>query len=185
MTAEFYSFPQKYILGMSNDAEAFDNWKATVSSMLRIDKDEDGDVPKVGQFTTSSMTPFTEQLKTLASGFAGETGLTLDDLGFATDNPSSAEAIKASHETLRIAARKAQRCFGSGFLNVGYVARCLEDDFPYRRNQFYLTQPRWYPVFEPNITALSSLGDATIKINQAIPDYFDKERLNDITGLDM
>lgn len=185
VTAEFYSFPQKYILGMSNDAEAFDNWKATVSSMLRIDKDEDGDVPKVGQFTTSSMTPFTEQLKTLASGFAGETGLTLDDLGFATDNPSSAEAIKASHETLRIAARKAQRCFGSGFLNVGYVARCLEDDFPYRRNQFYLTQPRWYPVFEPNITALSSLGDATIKINQAIPDYFDKERLNDITGLDM
>lgn len=185
VTAEFYSFPQKYILGMSDEAEAFDNWKATVSSMLRIDKDEDGDVPKVGQFTTSSMTPFTEQLKTLASGFAGETGLTLDDLGFATDNPSSAEAIKASHETLRIAARKAQRCFGSGFLNVGYVARCLEDDFPYRRNQFYLTQPRWYPVFEPNITALSSLGDATIKINQAIPDYFDKERLNDITGLDM
>lgn len=185
VTAEFYSFPQKYILGMSDEAEAFDNWKATVSSMLRIDKDEDGDVPKVGQFTTSSMTPFAEQLKTLASGFAGETGLTLDDLGFATDNPSSAEAIKASHETLRIAARKAQRCFGSGFLNVGYVARCLEDDFPYRRNQFYLTQPRWYPVFEPNITALSSLGDATIKINQAIPDYFDKERLNDITGLDM
>lgn len=47
--------------------------------------------------------------------FAGETGLTLDDLGFVTDNPSSAEAIKASHENLRLIARKAQRTFGTGF----------------------------------------------------------------------
>lgn len=183
VTAEFYSFPQKYILGMSNDAEAFNNWKATISSMLRIDKDQDGDVPKVGQFTSSSMTPFTEQLKTLASGFAGETGLTLDDLGFVTDNPSSAEAIKASHETLRIAARKAQRCFGSGFLNVGYVARCLEDNFAYRRNQFYLTTPRWYPVFEPDVAALSGVGDAAIKINQAIPEYFNQDKLDEMIGI--
>ena len=151
--------------------------------MLRIDKDQDGDVPKVGQFTTSSMSPFTEQLKTLASSFAGETGLTLDDLGFITDNPASAEAIKASHETLRVAARKAQRCFGSGFLNVGYVARCLEDNFAYRRNQFYLTKPKWYPVFEPDAAALSGVGDAAIKINQAIPEYFDKQRLDELTGL--
>lgn len=183
VTAEFYSFPQKYILGMSNDAEAFNNWKATISSMLRIDKDQDGDVPKVGQFTSSSMTPFTEQLKTLASGFAGETGLTLDDLGFVTDNPSSAEAIKASHETLRIAARKAQRCFGSGFLNVGYVARCLEDGYAYRRNQFYLTTPRWYPVFEPDVAALSGVGDAAIKINQAIPEYFNQDKLDELIGI--
>lgn len=115
ITAEFYSFPQKYIVGLSQDAEPMEKWKATVSSFLQFTKDQDGDSPKLGQFTQPSMSPFTEQLRTLASGFAGETGLTLDDLGFVTDNPSSAEAIKASHETLRIAARKAQRCFGSGF----------------------------------------------------------------------
>lgn len=184
ISAEFYSFPQKYVVGLSQDADPLDKWKATISTMLRFDKDEEGDSPKLGQFSQQSMSPFTEQLRTLASGFAGETGLTLDDLGFVTDNPSSAEAIKASHETLRITARKAQRCFGSGFLNVGYVARCLADNYPYRRNQFYQTKPIWYPVFEPDVATLSGIGDAAIKINQSIPGYFGKDNLSDLTGFD-
>ena len=184
ITAEFYSFPQKYILGMESDAEAWDSWQATVSSMLRLDKDSEGDVPKVGQFTTSSMSPFTEQLRTAASGFAGETGLTLDDLGFVSDNPSSAEAIKASHETLGVMARKAQRCFGSGFLNVGYLAACLRDDFPYLRNKFYEATPKWESVFAPDASTLSLVGDSVIKVNTAVPGYFDKEIIRDLTGIE-
>ena len=183
ITAEFYSFPQKYILGMESDAEAWDNWQATVSSMLRIDKDSEGDKPTVGQFTTSSMSPFTEQLRTAAAGFAGETGLTLDDLGFVSDNPSSSEAIKASHETLRTMARKAQRCFGSGFLNVGYLAACLRDNYPYLRNQFYNVVVKWEPVFEADASTLSLVGDGAIKINQAIPGYMDGESIRDLTGI--
>lgn len=184
ITAEFYSFPQKYILGMESSAEAWDSWKATISTMLRIDKDSDGDHPIVGQFTTSSMSPFTEQLRTAAACFAGETGLTLDDLGFVSDNPSSSEAIKASHETLRVMARKAQRCFGSGFLNVGYLAVCLRDKFNYKRNQFYNLIPKWEPVFEADASTLSLVGDGAIKINQAIPGYITGETIRDLTGID-
>ena len=80
VSAEFYSFPQKYVLGLSPDAEALDKWRATVSTMLQLDKDEDGDSPTVGQFEQQSMAPYVEQLKMFASLFAGETGLTLDDL---------------------------------------------------------------------------------------------------------
>ena len=119
VSAEFYSFPQKYVLGLSPDAEALDKWRATVSTMLQLDKDEDGDSPTVGQFEQQSMAPYVEQLKMFASLFAGETGLTLDDLGFSTDNPSSVEAIKAQHENLRLIARKAQKTFSVGFLNAG------------------------------------------------------------------
>ena len=183
ITAEFYSFPQKYVVGLSQDAEPMETWKATVSSMLQFTKDDQGDSPKLGQFTTPSMSPFTEQLRTAASGFAGETGLTLDDLGFVSDNPSSAEAIKASHETLRVAAKKAQRNFGSGFLNAGYLAACLRDDFPYQRKQLYLTTPKWEPVFEPDASTLSLVGDGAIKINQAIPGFFDSDSLHDLTGI--
>ena len=53
-----------------------------------VTKDEDGDNPVLGQFQQQSMTPYWEQLKMFAALFAGETGLTLDDLGFASDNPS-------------------------------------------------------------------------------------------------
>ena len=141
VTAEFYSFPQKYVTGLSEDADPIDSWKATISTMLTFTKDEDGDHPILGQFTQQSMEPHINQFKMYASAFGGETGLTLDDLGFATENPSSAEAIKAAHENLRLSARKAQRCLGRGFLNVGYLAACLRDEFPYNREVVYMTTP--------------------------------------------
>lgn len=183
IAAEFYSFPQKWVTGLSDDAEQMDRWQATMSSMLAITKDEDGDFPTLGQFTQQSMQPHLEQLKMFAALFAGETGLTMDDLGFATENPSSAEAIKAAHENLRLAARKAQRTFGSGFLNVGYLGACLRDDAPYWRNQIYLTKPVWEPVFEPDAAMLSSIGDGAIKINQAVPGYFNSDNLRNLTGI--
>lgn len=183
ISAEFYSFPQKYVLGLAEDAEV-DKWKATMTSMLTFTKDEDGDSPKVGQFQQQSMTPYIEQLRTFAALFAGETGLTLDDLGFVSENPSSAEAIKAAHENLRLAARKAQRTFGSGFLNVGYLAACLRDNYPYLRRQLYLTKPVWEPIFEPDAAMLSSIGDGAIKINQAVPGYFNSDNLRNMTGID-
>lgn len=184
ISAEFYSFPQKYVLGMSDEAEQMDKWKASMSSLLDIGRDEDGNIPTIGQFSQQSMSPHTEQLRMFAAMFAGETGLTLDDLGFATENPASAEAIKASHENLRLVARKAQRTFGSGLLNVGYLAVCLRDEYPYYRNRVYETKPMWEPVFEPDSAMLSLIGDGAIKINQAVPGYFNKDNLRDLTGID-
>lgn len=183
VSAEFYSFPQKYVLGLSEDAE-FNNRLATISSFLNFTKDGDGDHPIVGQFQQQSMTPYTEQLRTLASLFAGETGLTLDDLGFATENPSSAEAIKAGHENLRLTARKAQRTFGTGLLNVGYLAVCIRDRYAYQRDAFRDTKVAWLPIFEPDAAALSGVGDAILKINQAVPDYLGARNIKALTGME-
>ena len=151
--------------------------------MLQIDKDAEGGAPTAGQFPQQSMAPYTEQLKMIASVFAGETGLTLDDLGFSTDNPSSSEAIKAAHENLRLTARKAQKTFGRGFLNAGYVAACLRDNTEYRRAQVYMTKPKWNPIFEADFAALSGAGDSLLKINQAFPDYLTEEKLVDLLGI--
>ena len=183
VTAEFYSFPQKYVLGRSQDSEAMDTWKATISSMLDFTKDEDGDVPKLGQFTSPSMSPFTEQLKTAAAGFAGEMGLTMDDLGFVSENPSSVEAIKASHENLRLAGKRAQRSLGSGLLNVAYLAACLRDEFSYQRNQFVNTIPKWEPMFEADASSLSLIGDGVMKLKESFPDYITENTLRDLTGI--
>lgn len=183
ISAEFFSFPQRWVVGTSPDADPLEKWRVTMSSLLEITKDEDGNTPTLGQFAQQSMSPHTEQLRMFASLFAGETGLTLDDMGFPTDNPSSAEAIKAAHENLRLAARKAQRTFATGFVNAGYLAACIRDNYEYRRQQIYLTTPKWYPVFEPDAAMLSSIGDGAIKINQAIPGYIDRENLHDLTGI--
>ncbi|MCD8207092.1 MAG: phage portal protein [Bacteroidales bacterium] len=183
IASEFYSFPQKYITGLDQDAEKVDKWAATMSAMMAFTKDEDGDHPILGQFQQQSMTPHLDQLRSFAALFAGETGLTIDDLGFVTENPSSAEAIKASHENLRLTARKAQRTFGSCFLNVGFVAACLRDDYPYLRRQLSLTTPKWDPVFEPDAAALSVIGDGVNKINQSVEGYIDRNALRDLTGI--
>lgn len=182
IAAEFYSFPQRYVLGMDSEAERMDKWQATISSLLRIDKDEEGDHPVVGQFQQQAMGPHVEQLRMFAGLFAGETGLTVDDLGFPSQNPSSAEAIKASHEQLRLTAKKAQKTFGVGLLNAGYLAACVRDDYPYLRKQVALTIPKWDPIFEPDAAALTSIGDGVIKINQAVPDYINGRNMIDLVG---
>jgi hypothetical protein len=129
------------------------------------------------------MTPHHEQLKMYVSAFAGETGLTTDDLGSTADNPSSAEAIKASHENLRLLARKAQRTFGTGFLNVGYLAACVRDKTAYKRTEIYQSVPRWLPLFEPDAAMLSGIGDAFIKLQQAFPNYVTETKLTKLTGI--
>jgi hypothetical protein len=183
VTAEFYSFPQKYVVGTSQDADPIEKWKATVSSLLEFSKDADGDSPTVGQFSTANMSPFIEQLRMYASLFAGGSGLTLDDLGFPSDNPSSVEAIKAAHENLRAAGRKAQRSFASGFLNTAYVAVCLRDKFPFSRSQFMETSVKWEPLFEADANMLTMIGDGAIKLNQAVPGYLDAKTIRDLTGI--
>lgn len=181
ITSEFYSFPQKWVSGLASDVE-IDAWRANISSMLTITKDADGESPKFGQFNQQSAEPHVAELRMIASLFCSETGLTLDDLGFTTDNPASAEAIKAGHENLRLTARKAQRTFGTGFLNVGFLGACLRDNQVYRRNQVYYTTPKWYPIFEPDATMLSGIGDGLMKLAQAVPDYDVQRLIEELTG---
>lgn len=183
VTAEFYSWPQKYALGTDPGADQLESWRATVSTFLQFDKDADGDRPVLGQFQVQSMAPFTEQLKMAASGFAGETGLTLDDLGFSSDNPSSAEAIRASHESLRITARKAQHTFSTGFINAGFLAACLRDNYEYNRRIVFEVGTRWEPIFTPDAASMGAYGDAIIKISQAKPGYLTDEMIEDLLGI--
>lgn len=187
IAAEFYSFPQKYATGLSDDAEMLNSWQASMSAMLTFTKDEDGERPTLGQFQAASFTPHLEQLKAIASMFAGETGLTLDDLGFVTSNPSSAEAIKAGHEGLRLTATKAQRCFSVGFKNVGYMGACIRDERAYLREKIFETKVLWKPTFEPDAQMLSAIGDGVLKLNQAFENgsgFIDEGRMRRLTGIE-
>lgn len=183
ISAEFFSYPQKWVTGLSEDNEIIDKWRASMATLIAITKDEDGDKPTFGQFMQQSMTPHVDHLKMFASMFAGETGLTLDDLGFPTANPSSADAIKAAHDSLRLTARAAQRSFGSGFRNAGYLAACLRDEHMYNRSAACKAIATWEPIFEPDASMLSSIGDGVLKLNQAVEGYVDEETMGDLTGI--
>lgn len=181
--AEFFSYPQKYVTGLARDADAMEKWKATMSSLITFTKDEEGDHPILGQFAAQSMEPHLAQLKMFASLFAGEVGLTLDDIGFNTENPSSAEAIKASHDILRLTADKAKKKYGSNLLNVGLVAASIRNSSDISRDSLVNVIPVWEPTFAPDINALGALGDAVNKLQQSFPDYFTADKLSELTGI--
>ena len=184
ISAEFFSFPQKWVTGLDQDAGQLDKWSAAMSAMMKFSLNEDGqDHVKLGQFTQQSMSPHVDQLKMFASVFAGEVGLTLDDLGFPQSNPSSYEAIKASHENLRLTAKAAQKSFNVGILNAGYLAACIRDDYAYTRQQITITTPMWLPPFQADVSMLSGIGDAIQKINSSYPDYLTEEKILEITGI--
>jgi hypothetical protein len=184
ISAEFYSFPQKWITGTDPDVEQLDKWSAAMSAMMKFSLNEDGqDHVKIGQFTQQSMGPHVDQLKMFASLFAGEVGLTLDDIGFPQANPSSYDAIKAAHENLRLTARSAQKSFNVGIMNAGYLAACIRDNFAYTRQQITITTPIWMPAFPADVSMLGGIGDAIQKINTTIPDYLTDEKLLELTGI--
>ena len=184
ISAEFYSFPQKYVTGLDDNAIQMDKWTAAMSAMMKFTLNDDGtDHVKLGQFSQQSMSPHVEQLKMFASLFAGEVGLTLDDLGFPQSNPSSYDAIKASHEGLRLTAKKAQKNFNIGIMNAGFLAACIRDNVKYQRSQLAYTTPIWTPVFPADVSMLGAIGDAIGKINTAYPEYLTADKLYEITGL--
>lgn len=183
ISAEFYSYPQKYALGLDDDIEGADKWRASMSAMLTIGRDEDGNLPTLGSFQQASQQPHLDQMRSYASLFAAETGLTIDDLGFPNSNPSSVEAIKASHEALRLTARKAQRIFSICFMNAGLLAISLRDEYPYTRLSLKDTKISWMPLFEHDSASLSAIGDGIIKINTAVPGYIDNDAMYELTGI--
>lgn len=184
ISAEFFSFPQKWMTGVDPDAEELNKWSAAMSAMMRFTLNEDGqDHVKLGQFTQQSMSPHVDQLKMFASLFAGEVGLTLDDLGFPQSNPSSYDAIKASHENLRLTAKAAHKSFNVGILNAGFLAACIRDDYDYTRQQIAITSPLWLPPFQADVSMLGAIGDAIQKINTSYPEYLTEEKLLELTGI--
>ena len=81
-------------------------------------------------------------------------------------------------------ARKAQRTYGTAFANVGYVAASLRDGQPYSRALVADCKAKWMPVFEPDAAAITSIADGALKVNQAIPNYFDRNNLADLIGIE-
>ena len=184
--SEAASFPQKYLVGMDPDSLPMDKQVAALSSFLQIFRSEDQSVPNptIGQFQQAQLTPYTDEIRTYASLFAGETGLTLDDLGFSTGNPQSYDAIRASHEQLRLSVRKGQRNFGVGYINAGFLAACIRDNMTYDRRAFAKTRTVWEPIFEPDAAAIGAIGDALYKLSQVAPDFVGERNIHRLTGLE-
>lgn len=127
--AEFFSAPQRWVTGADPDIfeSQMERWSAVVSRVLTIDRDEEGNLPNMGQFSQMSMQPHTDQLRQWAALLAAESQIPLDELGFPSDNPSSDSAIQSQRDPLRLAADRMIRGFQSSVHRLAVTSVMLRD----------------------------------------------------------
>lgn len=170
VTAEFFSAPQRYAMGADESAfvDASGNpkgaWASIIGRVWAIGRDEDGNVPEVGQFPQTSMQPHVDHLRMLATLFAGETSLPLSSLGIVQDNPSSAEAIHASKEELITEAEWAADTLGAGWRRVMLLALMLRDGLTEVPAEWLRLEMRWR---DPATPSKAAIADAVTKQVQA------------------
>lgn len=171
---EFYSSPQRYILGASEeafvDAEGKQKsaWETVMGRMLALDRDEEGNLPEVGTFTASSPAPYLDQVRGLAQLLAAEAAIPASYLGFHTENPSSADAIRQAEARLVKRAERRQRMFGLAWTEAARLALLVRDgDVP---EGFGAVRPQWRDPSTPTRAAAADEATKLIATGVLTPD---------------
>jgi len=179
--AEFFASPQRYALGVDEDRFKLDRWKAVMSHMLALGRDEDSNLPELGQFAQVSMTPHFDHLRAIAALMASEASLPLDALGIVHDNPSSAEAIYAAKESLVMEAISAERIWGTQIRQLVTTAVMLRDKQTEPPEALRRARVKW---LNPATPSPVSAADAATKFLSAIPEAANSEVALEMYGLD-
>lgn len=196
---EFYSAPQRFALGAEEsvfqdaDGNNLNPWSVIQGRMLAIPYNEaEGVMPQVGQFSANSPLPYFEQIRALAQMLAAETAIPASYLGFQTDNPASADAIRQMEARLIKRAERRQRQFGRTWTEVARLALLVRDGvIPEEASQL---RPVWRDASTPTRAAaadeavkLISAGvltaDSEITYNRIGLSDSDKEVLKSEKGL--
>ena len=171
ISAEFFTSPQKYLLGA--DRDAFVNktkWEAYIGNIFAVGRDANGDLPEFGQLTQGTMQPHTDYMRALAARFAGETNVPIAQLGIIHDQPASAEAIYAASEPLVIETEDFNDCAREALRNIALMALAAKLDTP------LADLPPEYTDFvadfrNPAMPSVVSQTDAMVKIASVVPGF--------------
>ena len=131
---EFYNAPQR--VGLNIDESMFQDeagnrvsqWTSIMGRVWNVPPNDDGlPEPKVQQFQGNSPAPYIDQVKGYAQLLAAEAGIPAAYLGFQTDNPASADAIRAGEARLVKRAERRQSVFGRSWLEVARLVLLVRD----------------------------------------------------------
>ena len=172
---EFYSAPQRYILGANEDVfldadgKPLNPWSVYQGRVLGIPYNEaEGVMPQVGQFQANDTRPYFEQIRAYAQLMAAETAIPASYLGFQTDNPASADAIRQMEASLVKRAERRQRQFGRTWSEVARLALLVRDgSVPDEANEI---RPVWRDASTPTRAAAADEAVKLISAGVLLPD---------------
>lgn len=172
---EFYSAPQRYVLGADEnaftdaDGQPLNSWSVIQGRLLGVPYNETENVmPQVGQFQANSTTPYFEQIRAYAQLLSAETAVPASYLGFQTDNPSSADAIRQMEARLVKRAERRQRQFGRTWMEVARLALLVRDgEIPAGIDN---VRPLWRDASTPTRAAAADEAVKLISSGVLLPD---------------
>ena len=200
--AEFFTFPQRYILGAAEDmfstaasedggegdgGEGEGNVKqavpndmakfmAYIGSIMAITRDENGDVPTVGEFHPSSAENFTAVFENDAQRFSGATNVPLAQLGVLSNNYTSSDALNAANDPLILAVEDMNRGFEEALASVASMMMEVAGyDAPAH------AQVVWK---DPAMPTIASRADAWTKLGASDPSIVGTRVYYEKVGLD-
>lgn len=166
--SEFFTAPQRYILGADEEMFTDENgnpvgaWDLMMGRLLGVPYNEESEVmPQVGSFPQQSMQPYTDQLRTYAGLFAGASGLPVTSLGIVSDNPASAEGVHAVREDLLVTARDATTNFTPAWVRTMQTAVQLRNNLSEIPDELKRLTVRWG---DPATPSRSAAADAAMKL---------------------
>lgn len=178
---EFYTTPQRWLMGADmsvftdEDGNKVSAWEAVAGHMLSMPRPHDeetgeyGDLPQVGQFTAAPPEPYIAQVRAYSMLLAAEVGIPASYLGYATDNPASADAIRAGETRLIQRSLRRQRGFTQGWRRVAYNA-LLWRDGKVDLDKLAKIEPNWANPATPTPQAAADEATKLIGSGVLLPD---------------
>lgn len=135
ISSEFFSTPQRYILGAAEgafedaDGNPIDAWSAIVGRISLLARDENDNMPQVGEFSSNSPEPFIAQVKLYAELCAANAGIPMEYFGVENGgaNPTSADALRVRETRLIKTAERKQASFAKAWLEAARIALLIRD----------------------------------------------------------
>lgn len=168
ISAEYHAMPRRYALGFDKedfvDAQGrpLTPWEAVAGVLWASPKSPKEDGVAVGQFPEADLGNFHATLNALARLVASLTGLPPHFLGYATENPASADGIRSSESRHIKRAERRQRSFGDGWEEVMRTVLLVRDGrVP---EEALRMEAQWTDPATPTFAAKS---DAVVKLYSA------------------
>lgn len=130
---EFFSAPQRYSLGATQEdfvdeqGNPVPAWVSIIGRIWGIGRDEDGELPQVGQFDPAPARPYLEQLQGLAQLVAADGAVPQTYLGFMSDNPASGDSIRALESRLIKRSERRITSHSRSWKQTGYLAWLIKN----------------------------------------------------------
>ncbi|WP_395475233.1 phage portal protein [Saccharopolyspora spinosa] len=168
ISAEFHAMPRRWALGFDEDdfrdadGKKVSVWQTIAGKIWATAKTKKDDGVEVGQFAEADLTNFHNTLRALATQVSTVAGLALHHLGYSSDNPASADGIRAAESRHVKRAERRIRGFETAWERIMRLVMLVRDgSVP--------DEARWMETMwaDPATPTFAQKSDAVVKLYSA------------------